>query len=116
MRQIVDSSRQANAQKSIGGVLAYSETRFAQLLEGPTASVDALYEKIRSDSRHTDVIPIARVTCDRRIFRNWSMAAFDPESGQDELFEAIVNSNGRHTEPIFRIVADLIGTYLSTDP
>lgn len=53
--RIVQVSRANNAQTGICGVLVYTGTDFAQLIEGLSADVEDLWSRIRADVRHADV-------------------------------------------------------------
>jgi hypothetical protein len=46
---------------------------FAQVLEGPSANVEAVFERIQQDKRHGDVTLLAFETIKARSFGNWSM-------------------------------------------
>ena len=51
--KILQSSRKNNPHLKITGLLITRDDRFLQFLEGPESSVDAIYERITNDSRHT---------------------------------------------------------------
>lgn len=65
--EIVRGARMLNASRHIGSLLVFDGWRFCQYLEGETAEVIALAERIRMDARHTD-------------FRLLHQAAFDGSS------------------------------------
>ena len=81
---ILESSRVNNARDGIGGMLVYHDGTFLQILEGPTAAVDAAYLRIKGDPRHSNLIPLLRKKVDRRSFGEWSMGFAHP-SRQDLL-------------------------------
>lgn len=54
---MVETSKQNN-DKNITGILLYNERNFFQLLEGEKETVESLYEKIKQDHRHKDIIQI----------------------------------------------------------
>ena len=74
VRIITAKSIHNNRLVDITGFLAFGGDRFLQLLEGPANEVDATFGRIRSDSRHADVVVIARGAAERRLFRDWNMA------------------------------------------
>ena len=74
VRIITAKSIHNNRLADITGFLATGEGRFLQLLEGPVSEVEATFERIRSDPRHTDLAVIAQGAADRRMFRDWNMA------------------------------------------
>lgn len=71
---IVTISQVRNASLHVTGALVASRTRFAQILEGPHAGVDALMNSICRDSRHTDVEVLLCDEVDARCFPGWSLA------------------------------------------
>jgi hypothetical protein len=51
-------TNQFNSDEKITGILLYNERNFFQLIEGEKKAIQNLYEKIRQDSRHKDIIKI----------------------------------------------------------
>ncbi len=47
-----------NNDEKITGILLYNERNFFQLLEGEKETIQNLYEKIKQDNRHKDIIKI----------------------------------------------------------
>jgi hypothetical protein len=77
---IVDWSRGRNAEFDVTGALIFTETHFAQFLEGPEAGVDALMASIARDPRHTDLQIMFRRPTDERRFPTWSLAYAGPST------------------------------------
>ncbi|RYF07687.1 MAG: BLUF domain-containing protein [Comamonadaceae bacterium] len=72
---IIRTSRPANAERHITGVLVFDGERFCQYIEGPAERVAELAERIGKDTRHTDFTPLHHAPLlDRRRFQDWSMA------------------------------------------
>lgn len=71
--RILTQSRRNNAPRSIGGVLCYGDGFFFQCLEGQREAVEALYETIRRDTRHSDVTLLKTRPVVERQFRLWAM-------------------------------------------
>lgn len=71
--KILRSCRNNNPKLQIGGVLHYGNGYFFQVLEGPEAAVDHLYQTIYNDLRHTRVETLERKTVQSRRFPDWSM-------------------------------------------
>ena len=71
---ILTASRENNAREDITGGLLFSTGCFAQVLEGPSAAVEATFERIQCDDRHNDVILLEAGSITERAFPNWSMA------------------------------------------
>ena len=74
IRSILDSARKQNSKRDVTGALLFSRGYFAQVLEGPLSSIQSTLEKIRSDSRHTDVSVLSCRPLESRNFASWSMA------------------------------------------
>ncbi len=71
--EILDAARRHNRPAGITGMLVYHEGSFLQVLEGDEAVVEALFERIERDPRHTDAVVLFRGTVDGREFGRWSM-------------------------------------------
>lgn len=84
---IVATARRVNPQLSLTGMLLWSDTRFAQLLEGPPDSLDLLYGRLLVDPRHHDLNMLARWDIPNRLFPDWSMASsrLDPRHAWELL-------------------------------
>ena len=74
VRTILLKAIQHNRVAAITGVLVVGNGRFLQCLEGPAGEVETTFARIRQDSRHTDIVVIARGPAERRLFRDWNMA------------------------------------------
>jgi Sensors of blue-light using FAD len=75
---ILDASRRNNAAADITGALLFSETNFAQALEGPRDAVERLYESLNQDPRHKDLVLLLTESLPARQFPQWSMAYIGP--------------------------------------
>ena len=69
----LEGFRERNLSLGITGCIAFEGQRIMQVLEGPKARVEALFETIARDPRHCDVIQIERKTIDRVSFGHWGM-------------------------------------------
>lgn len=72
--RIVAGSIERNAALAVRGALIFTERHFAQLLEGPGDSLDALMLSIERDWRHERVTVIERRAIDGYRFPDWSLA------------------------------------------
>lgn len=70
---ILKKSKAQNPTLGVTGVLCYSEGIFLQVLEGGRSAVNALYNRIASDPRHTDVELLVYEEIGERRFAGWSM-------------------------------------------
>ena len=84
IEELLEISRSNNATNNITGLLIFFEGVFTQFFEGPEKEVDALYEKIQSDSRHKNVRELFSGHSQFRFYSDWSMAykTMEPEKAQ----------------------------------
>ncbi|WP_239804661.1 BLUF domain-containing protein [Croceicoccus hydrothermalis] len=93
VRDIVGASCARNRQTGVSGGLLFDGSKFVQVLEGPAASVESLFESICRDLRHVDVNLVDFSPIDTRMFGEWHMAFVGPdheiitgmESDRDEI-------------------------------
>ena len=78
LRQILERSRQNNAATGLTGSLLFTESLFAQVLEGPIEALCATFERIQCDERHHDVTVLEFLPVRAREFPHWSMAYAAP--------------------------------------
>lgn len=71
--RIAAVSRARNERDGISGVLIYTGMDFAQLIEGASASVAALWQRIRADPRHVDIVPLLDEPDEKPWFPDWRM-------------------------------------------
>ncbi|MDF4203878.1 BLUF domain-containing protein [Maribacter sp. SA7] len=72
--EILLESRDFNNRHAITGCLIYHGGFFIQYLEGNAEVVLALFEKIKIDTRHREVILLSKGNIYSREFDTWSMA------------------------------------------
>ena len=73
VEQILVSSCKNNQSVEVTGLLIYSEDQYLQLLEGPTPALEETFSKIKSDTRHDNIIVLKEDFTDRRLFSSWTM-------------------------------------------
>lgn len=74
---VADACRR-NARDGLTGALLFTQTHFAQVLEGDATAIAALMHRIGSDPRHADLMVVDRGPIAARRFADWSMAYFGP--------------------------------------
>jgi hypothetical protein len=72
---ILATARRVNPTLDLTGMLLWRDMTFAQLLEGPTASLDGMLNRLRADERHHDIVVLTRWPLEHRLFKEWSMAS-----------------------------------------
>ena len=70
---LLEHARRNNSALDVTGVLLFADETFFQVLEGNPSVVDTLYEKIALDTRHDNVLLLAKRDIEERNFGQWSM-------------------------------------------
>ena len=85
LAEILRVARHNNQNHNVTGALVLYEyrKRFAQVLEGPEAKVQALFESIRRDPRHDNVEIRHEGMVSKGVFRRWAMALVLEHREQD---------------------------------
>jgi hypothetical protein len=73
LRSIEEASKRNNAELDVTGMLISNRSSFLQVLEGEQKHVNAIYNKILHDPRHTDIELISYEQIEQREFPDWSM-------------------------------------------
>jgi hypothetical protein len=94
IQTILTASQRNNAQAGVTGALLFNAGCFGQVLEGPRRAVEATFERIQRDARHSDVSLLAFTPADSRAFPNWSMGFVGSRSGDAGRFGAIADASG----------------------
>jgi len=95
LAELLAISRRNNAVTGITGLLMYESRLFMQALEGPRAAVEALFQKISRDPRHTDVQIVCEDLIQSRYFGPWRMAfqrANDGDLAAGEGFSSLLEN------------------------
>ncbi|MFL6448912.1 MAG: BLUF domain-containing protein [Bryobacteraceae bacterium] len=113
LQGILASSRANNERAGITGALLYSAGNFAQVLEGPLASIEKTFEVIQRDPRHSEVVVIQSGPAETREFPEWSMA-FAGNNDTEKMphataaFEAVFANSVGSGEQMISVLRDLI--------
>ena len=94
---LLEQSREKNQALGITGMLLYKEGNFIQLIEGEKAKVIELFNTIKMDDRHKNVIALIERSSKKRIFPDWSMGFYHVEdqesrSSYTDYFSKTLNS------------------------
>lgn len=76
MLSVLNASQSNNEERYITGYLVHNGESFMQLIEGPRAEVENIYDRILKDKRHTGVVRILAERAEKRAFPRWSMNYF----------------------------------------
>lgn len=94
VQTILEASRRNNVAAGVTGALIFNAGCFAQVLEGPTAAVEATFERIQQDDRHASVSVIASGPVHERRFSGWAMAFVGAERDDAARFSGISAESG----------------------
>jgi hypothetical protein len=81
LNEILEKSEARNAVDAITGALVMISDYYLQLLEGEHSVLNACYQRICRDPRHSDVELILFEPADTRLFPDWSMSGVDLSKG-----------------------------------
>lgn len=96
IQKILNSCVKNNKNLDITGVLLYSEYRFIQYLEGEYDEIFKLYDKIKEDNRHANVVLISAFSIQKRLFPSWQMGSKkvnEPQFKAGFNFETTLNKD-----------------------
>ena len=108
---LIAQSADKNTRLDITGFLMTSGRVFLQLIEGPDAHIDDLFQTISKDDRHRDVLLLSyEVDVPQRLFPDWSMRKFDLDDDASERLtpvrQMLVTINDKRRE-IAKLTLDL---------
>ncbi len=107
-----------NQTKNITGTLIYFNNLFFQIIEGAEKDIDTLFNKIKDDHRHEDLLTLKLENeISTRYFPDWSMKVTNLERKTDELtlpikllLQALIDSHlviEKYTQPsVLKIISD----------
>jgi hypothetical protein len=87
---IVQHARDRNSAAGVTGALVATTNHFAQLLEGRSAHLDELMNRIEGDQRHVDVTILRVDAISKRRLPDWSMAYAGPSAYVSRQIEPLV--------------------------
>jgi hypothetical protein len=91
---ILEISRENNRQAQITGALMFNSGCFAQVLEGPHHAIQATFERIQCDERHSDVTVLLFEPSDARVFSSWAMAYVGAQAAAEQRFRHLGRDSG----------------------
>lgn len=92
--KILATSQRNNSKVGVTGALLFNGGSFAQVLEGPRQGVEATFERIQRDTRHSDVSVLQCEPVTARGFSNWSMAFVGQSARGRELWNEMAGRTG----------------------
>ena len=80
INSVLDAVKEQNKILDVSGFLVYKEGTYLQLLEGDKEVVSKLYEKIRSDERHKNVLTLQQSQVSQRVFNDYESGFLVPNN------------------------------------
>lgn len=82
LNTLLRRARATNEKHAVTGILLYGDLNFVQVLEGSAANVETVFQIVKRDQRHSQMIVVSKEEVSARDFPDWSMAYRDM-SGQE---------------------------------
>ena len=79
--KITNDSLPFNAKNHITGILLFDGEYFFQVLEGDCEKVNALFEHIKTDSRHSNIMKVTEMVIHKRDFGDWHLRTLSVAEG-----------------------------------
>ncbi len=93
LNNLLLKSQKANRSIDITGILLHKNGEFIQVLEGEKKSVLDLFEIIKKDKRHKNIIAFDQKKIDKRYFTGYFMAFDDSHFDKINKFESLRDFN-----------------------
>lgn len=82
LNAILNTAKEFNEAHSITGCLVYHNGQFVQTLNGEKMIIFELLEKIKLDTRHSDINLVWEGPAEKNVFQGWHMAFYSPENSK----------------------------------
>lgn len=90
LNDILNTAKNNNQSIDVTGSLFYNGGWFLQVLEGPLATLNALYNKIEKDPRHKNSRILYNEPAKFRTFTRWSMNMTNLDDRQADKYDQLV--------------------------
>ena len=82
LEDVLRVARERNGRNAVTGMLLFETSSFLQALEGEGARIEALFNKIQTDPRHTRTVLLLREPIEQRSFADWTMGYTQTSLGE----------------------------------
>jgi hypothetical protein len=103
VQAILESSRELNARREVTGSLVYTGGHFAQVIEGPAATLAETMVAITADQRHDTVRTLVKSQLTARRHGGTRMA-FTEAPGANELIANLIGTRRVNTQRAQRVL------------
>lgn len=87
--RIKATASRTNALDGVTGLLLFTGTNFAQIVEGAQTAIDALVHRLNADERHRDIRVHFAKPIERRSFPSWDMKVVELSPDRDAALERL---------------------------
>ncbi len=114
IEELVASVNSNNNAQNISGILILRNKHFFQILEGESQKVDVLFNKIKKDERHKDIITLLNTRIEDRIFDDYNSGKFDVFQKYTDMkklylyFKWIKNANYLPAEELIHLTTNFL--------
>jgi len=84
INELIDFVKEHNTKNNITGLLILKNKHFFQILEGESKKIDRLFNKIKIDPRHKNIITLLDTNIEGKIFNDYN-------GGKFEIFQKYAN-------------------------
>jgi hypothetical protein len=98
IEELLFQIREKNKRLAITGVLLLLQGKFVQYIEGKATEIDKVYDKIKHDTRHNELLLLDTGEIESRQFKDWSMAY---KKVGDEEVKAILGHTKLNLDDLF---------------
>ncbi|WP_055446805.1 BLUF domain-containing protein [Lacinutrix mariniflava] len=112
---LFNQTQTSNDKSNITGVLVKSKDIFFQIIEGDVATIDSLFEKIKKDNRHSDIIELLNKPISQLSFKAFD-TGYTLIDDIDELYGLQIyitdlqNNHFENSTLFLKIIEDLLTT------
>lgn len=109
---IVDTSKQHNYMQEIYGVIYYGNGYFFQCLEGQKTKVDNLFNEIKKDKRHSNILKLSYSRIKNPIFKDWNMKFTGLELNFETRLKSFFEYHGWNSFNPYLLDANLLDDFI----
>lgn len=87
--RIQSTASRTNALDGVTGLLLFTGTHFAQVVEGAQSAIDELLQRLKADERHRDIRVHFAKPIERRSFPSWDMKVVELSPDRDAALDRL---------------------------
>lgn len=72
--ELIAKAGRRNQEHRVTGALLFNRHRFAQVIEGPRGGVETIFDRIKADKLHDDIVVLQAEPTPNRAFNGWGVA------------------------------------------